>query len=499
MGGLVSAVILAKEGYKVCVLEKNNQYGGCLQTFSREKSIFDTGVHYLGSLNKGENLHQYFQYLGIMDELKVVQMNKLAYDYITFDGDKNQYPHAQGYSNFTKQLLPFFPNEQRAIEIYCDKMQAVCKSFPLYNLEDGEDETYNQAYFSQSIKGFLDSITNNETLKSVLVGSNLLYAGNGDKTPIYIHALTVNSYIKSAWKCVRGGSQITKLLVKQLRKHGGDIFKRHEVQHFVFEDKTPIGVKVQNDEIFYAKKFIANTDLNATINIVGKEHFRNSFVKRISNLEVTTSSFSVHIKIKPNTFPYLNYNFYHFKEKQSVWNATQSKDSNWPKMYMLSMGINEKNQQYADNMSVLTYMDFSKVKAWENSINTIVNSNERGEEYEKFKQKHIDLVLDAVEKKFPDIRAHIQSVYASTPLSFRDYIGGKNGNLYGFEKGVKDPLKTFVYPKTKIENLYLTGQSVNTHGILGTTIGAVATCSEILGKTYLVNKIKAEVNAKTLC
>ena len=41
IGGLVSALILAKEGLKVCVLEKNNQYGGNLQTFSRDKLIFD--------------------------------------------------------------------------------------------------------------------------------------------------------------------------------------------------------------------------------------------------------------------------------------------------------------------------------------------------------------------------------------------------------------------------------------------------------------------------
>ena len=56
LGGLVSAIIMAKEGYSVCVLEKNQQFGGNLQTFARSKSIFDTGVHYIGSLNKGENL-----------------------------------------------------------------------------------------------------------------------------------------------------------------------------------------------------------------------------------------------------------------------------------------------------------------------------------------------------------------------------------------------------------------------------------------------------------
>ena len=49
LGGLLSAVLLAKEGKKVCVLEKNNQYGGNLQTFVRNKIIFDTGSSDRGS------------------------------------------------------------------------------------------------------------------------------------------------------------------------------------------------------------------------------------------------------------------------------------------------------------------------------------------------------------------------------------------------------------------------------------------------------------------
>jgi len=57
MGGLVCANLLAAEGLKVCVLEKNNQAGGNLQTFVRDKLIFDSGVHYIGGLGKGQNLY----------------------------------------------------------------------------------------------------------------------------------------------------------------------------------------------------------------------------------------------------------------------------------------------------------------------------------------------------------------------------------------------------------------------------------------------------------
>ena len=72
LGGLACAYILAKEGYKVCVLEKNRQYGGSLQIFSRDKVIFDTGIHYIGGLDKGQNLYNYFKYFDLIDKLKLL-------------------------------------------------------------------------------------------------------------------------------------------------------------------------------------------------------------------------------------------------------------------------------------------------------------------------------------------------------------------------------------------------------------------------------------------
>ena len=60
LGGLLCANILSKEGKNVCVLEKQHQFGGNLQTFKRDGKIFDTGVHYVGGLDEGQNLHQYY-------------------------------------------------------------------------------------------------------------------------------------------------------------------------------------------------------------------------------------------------------------------------------------------------------------------------------------------------------------------------------------------------------------------------------------------------------
>ncbi|HRT53799.1 MAG TPA: FAD-dependent oxidoreductase, partial [Flavobacteriales bacterium] len=100
LGGLQCAVTLAREGMSVCVLEMNQQLGGSLQVFSRNKTVFDTGVHYIGGLEPGQNLHRYFSYYGIMDKLKLRRMDMDAFDVVELQGDPEQYPHAQGWDNF---------------------------------------------------------------------------------------------------------------------------------------------------------------------------------------------------------------------------------------------------------------------------------------------------------------------------------------------------------------------------------------------------------------
>src|SRR4026209_343229 len=91
MGGLACATILAREGHRVCVLEKNKQIGGSLQTFVRDKTIFDSGVHYVGGLEKGQNLYHLFRFLGIMDQLKIRKMDADAFDVILFGDDPKIY------------------------------------------------------------------------------------------------------------------------------------------------------------------------------------------------------------------------------------------------------------------------------------------------------------------------------------------------------------------------------------------------------------------------
>jgi all-trans-retinol 13,14-reductase len=88
------------------------------------------------------------------------------------------------------------------------------------------------------------------------------------------------------------------------------------------------------------------------------------------------------------------------------------------------------------------------------------------------------------------LRDKIQTYYTSTPLSYRDYINTPDGSAYGVLRDSTNPLKAYISPRTKVNNLYLTGQNLNMHGVLGVTVGAIITCSQLIDGSQLIEDIR---------
>ncbi len=492
LGGLGCAYILAKHGYSVCVLEKNNQLGGNLQVFSRDKCVFDTGVHYIGSLDEGENLNKFFKYFGLWGKLKLKRMDDDGYDVIQFyDGKK--YKHAQGYPRFIASLVNDFPDEEKAIVTFCDKIREVCSQFPLYNLQhmkSHEDYLNDGGMREINCYDYIASITNNVRLQNVLAGSNPLYAGVKDKTPLYVHALILNSYITGSYRVVDGGSHIANIMAHNIRELGGEIFKRKHVVGATYNDDGSIKETVLDDgEKVRGKKFISNFHPSATIDVFGESRFLKAYTKRVKSLENTLSSFTVHVTFHKNSFPYLNYNIYYYGV-DDVWSGIDYDQKIWPEGFFIATPASAKSDEWATCMSVMTYMSINETQKWSNTFNTVAQKSERGDDYEKFKKEKEERVLEKLEEVFPGIRTKIKSVHSSTPLTFRDYIGNYDGSMYGILKDNNNPLRSFINPKTRIPNLYLTGQNLIFHGILGVTIGAFVTCFEFIDRIKLVEEVK---------
>ena len=489
MGGLVCADLLGREGYTVCVLEKNRQIGGSLQTYVRDRVIFDSGVHYLGGLSKGQNLYQVFKYLGIIDKLKLQKMDEDVFDKIIIENDEKEYVYAQGYENFIQHLLKEFPAEEKALRLYCEKIKEVCSKFPLYNLRTGGDINEKSSVLGIDTRTFIESVTSDKKLQAVLAGNNMLYVLQSYKTPFYVHAMILNSYIESSWKCIDGGSVIAKIMAKNIHEQGGVIKRNSEVKKIVVAGEKVSAVELADGSHIYGKYFISNMHPVRTLEMTETNLIKNAYRNRIRNLENSIGGFVINIVFKKGSFKYLKHNYYYHKDGQ-IWNMSGHTDENWPLCYAVFFSASSRSGEFAESMTILAYMRYEEVKKWHKTSNTVSASEDRGNDYEDFKTRKAGILLDCVEEKFPGIKASIEKYYTATPLSYRDYIGNDDGSMYGIVKDHKNPLNTFISPRTKLPNLYLTGQNLNLHGILGAAMSGLVTCTAFTGNESIIKKIR---------
>ena len=143
-----------------------------------------------------------------------------------------------------------------------------------------------------------------------------------------------------------------------------------------------------------------------------------------------------------------------------------------------------RSAEYTEVVSLLTPMYINEVEAW-----TDTTVEHRGMDYKAFKERKAQELIRFTESYFPKLNRDTEKIYTTTPLTYRDYTGTPEGSGYGIIKDYNHPLSTLIPPRTKIENLYLTGQNLNVHGALGVTLTSMLTCAELLGTEYLAKKI----------
>ena len=491
LGGLSTGVILAKNGYEVTILEQASQIGGCLQCFERHGVKFETGMHFIGSLDDGQTLSNYLNYLEIKDKIVVNRLDEDAYDIVSLNGEMFAFPN--GREAFIERFSERFPSQRENLERYCDLVEQVASLSPFRDLKSTCDENRfldNELLFKSLNKVIDDTITD-PLLRKVLIGDLSLYAAEKDKTPFAMHAFIFDFYNKSAFRIVGGSDAIAKALSDALSSYGGRIFTRKKVTKIIVEDKKATGVITENGDFYAANVVISNINPKQLIDLVDDTVFNNTYKSRIANIQNTTSVFSLYLRFKDEAMPYLNSNFYGF-QTDTPWDMSGNIDEKWPNGYLYMHHCHEKNPKFAKSGVILSYMSMDAVGKWKDT-----KIGRRGVDYEHFKKEMAERLLDAVEKDFPNLRDAIADYHTATPLTYRDYTLTPDGSIYGLAKDVNKGITGRVSFKTKVPNLFLVGQNINSHGMLGVLVGTMNVCSQLIGEQEVRKQI-IDANKKSI-
>lgn len=485
LGGLTCGLIMAREGHEVTILEQQKRPGGCLQCFSRSGVKFETGMHFIGSAEPNQLLGLILQYLEVYDKVKLQPLDPNAYDIVVI-GDK-EFAYPKGYEALTEALTRHFPLEAENIRRFLKLVKDVANASAMHRLSvDESDFVLTTRYQMESINSVIDSYITDPLLKRILVGNLPLYAGIKDKTPFSTYAFITDFYLKSAYRFADGSEALSDAIIEKIRNYGGRVLTSRQVVKIQCDEHMARAVLTSDGTRYETDYIISTTHPARTIEwLSDTKLLRPAYRSRIKGLPNTLGAFSLYIKFKPGTVPYLKSNYYEYPGGDP-WECDKYTDDNWPLGYLYMHFSRDESTDTAKTGVILSYMHYDDVKQWEGT-----EPMKRGEEYEDFKRRHAERLLDVIEQRHPGFRDLIETYYTSTPLTYRDYTGVEEGGMYGIAKDISLGAAGRVTHATRVPNLYLSGQNINSHGILGVIVGAVITCSEFIPLEKIFSQIKS--------
>ena len=465
LGGLTCGFILQKNGYDVTVLEQGHQIGGCLQCFSRQGVKFETGMHFIGSAAEGQTMNRLMNFLCLTD-VELSPLDPKGYDTIALAGEIFRFPN--GRDAFVEQMSSYFPKEKDNLKHYIDLVARIASASTLNSLTSEErDLAMNTEYQTRSINDVLESLFRDEILRNVLVGNLPLYAAERDKTPFAQHAFIMDFYNQSAFRVVGGSDVIAHSLARSIKEMGGQVLTDKRACRIRCNETQATGVETA-DECFFPADYVVSTVHPARLlELLDTKLIRPAFRSRLSNIPNTTGCFTLYVKFKENTMPYMNTNFYGY-HSSSPWDIDRHD-------FLYMHHCHRDKARFAKSGVVLSYMKMDEVARWQGTY-----VGHRGADYEAFKHEHAEQLIQDVERHHPGFTAAIDTYYTSTPLTYLDYTGTENGSMYGVAKDIHLGPAGRVPYRTKVPNLFLAGQNVNSHGMMGVLVGTIVTCSELL-------------------
>lgn len=489
MGGLGTAFFLAKAGMKVLVLEKNRQFGGALQIFSRDKQILDTGVHYVGSLGEDEALGRYFRYFGIYHKLDFEQMDTSCYDRVCLRGETPVH-FAQGFERHTAILSERFPHKHKEIASYVRLLQQMPEHFPYFSFRPGKTDPLSNPFSSQNTYAYMHAhFRGDMPLIRALLGAGILYDFRPQSTSLYTHGIIMSSYIRSAWRFKKGGAQIARQMLQAGKELGIEYRNYAEVSEILTGSGGVKGVKLSDGETISARMIISNIHPRSTLNLLKENHFmRNSYIERVRSLPQSLGCFSAQFVMKPEALSYEKFNTYYTRGD----GLPVYEKEGFPNTLGIFHSLDADEQDHTRVLNIMTYMHPEETAAWNDTFRTEPHfTRSRGAGYEDFKSCKEEAIVQALEELYPGLGGGIQNVYSSTSLTFRDYLGSPDGSLYGILHDSASPAASLFSPRTKVPGLFLTGQNLNLHGILGVSISSAVTASAILGEEWMASEMRS--------
>jgi all-trans-retinol 13,14-reductase len=480
ISGMTSALILARHGLEVTLIEKHKRLGPILRGFTRQGVHFDTGLHYLGGLDPGGALWRYFHYLGLGD-LPLVDLDRQCFDRLRFPNEDTEICLPTCYEDRRESLCAAFPTEARFIHRYMEMLRNTSLSSDFLSL-DQESAPPDRRLYAKPLASVLREGTDKPLLRAALSIHCLLYGVSPRETPFLQHARIVGSYLGGVKNLAGGGSALVAALEKLLNQAGVVSLCGAGVSGLRASGTKISGVVLEDERLLPVDGVVYSAHPGILPDLLPPDLLSPMSKARMRALEDTCATvmlFGAH----KHSLPLLRGSNLFISPRTELDDCfgPDCRAENGP--FYVSCNSKEEGDvsfRYAQSFIALAPSGVRSFAPWQNS-----RSGKRPSEYTAMKKAKAEAMWTVLSRYCPEI-ASADILDSASPLTNRDYLSSPKGGLYGAKHSVDQPSLS---PITRIPNLWLAGQSIFAPGIYGSILSGIVASGVILGVNALSREI----------
>ena len=485
--GLVTGLLWQKNrpGDSVLIIEKEPCPGGFITAYRRDGYVFETTQLF-------PDIMDIMDYIGLELSLKEYKGNFMR-RLIVHGDEVKEYHLPSGAEPLARYLMEQFPDDadriRKFMDYSVDLFAQVGKLKANMTLRDKLATPFKapkvMANLSKTYEELLDrfDITNPSLRELMETFTSFAGVPPGKASSI----LTTGAMLSSIKRCFRPYGYFDEFPASEaelFQQRGGEILLGTEVERIIVEDGAATGVNIKGEDgVIRAGRVVSTVDpMVALRRMVGDEHLPVKYVDRLKAIIMSSSSFNVALGLDDEIdvagldldYPY-NVLSTELGTTDRLFDAFLRGENAFSETCFHLGIICPSLTTGGKNTLTLRAVPFGPGE-W------IGLRRKNPERYREEKEKLADFFIGLVEKyMIPGLTEHIVVKDIATPATYARYSGSPTGSIYDMASLVTQFGPKRLPMKTPIGNLFMPKFS---HGIYGTTTGAVQVVDLMLNRTF---------------